>query len=95
MRTERGSSICICVTYEILYAALWETASEESQTIYPIERKDVLTANFKQGKPSYTLVASSGGCLQLSYTLGFHHAFKGNLSLGLSVGEKGDQKQFV
>lgn len=34
--------------YEILYAGLWETVSEESQTIYPGEEKDVLTANFKQ-----------------------------------------------
>lgn len=34
--------------YEILYAGLQETASEESQTIYPVEEKDVLTANFKQ-----------------------------------------------
>lgn len=34
--------------YELLYAGLWETASKESQAIYPVEEKDVLTANFKQ-----------------------------------------------
>jgi len=77
--------------YEILYAALWETASEESQTIYLIERKDVRMANFKQARSCCTLVASCGGCLQLFHTLGFHHAFEGSYPWGCLQERRGPE----
>lgn len=70
-RKERNVFICICAMYKILYATLWETASEESQTVPTREWKGIAVTNIQTGKAGCTLVASAGDACDLQKLLCF------------------------